>query len=408
MYVRISVEVFIWYAASITFSLFLQDFFNLIGVDKNWFRTYTIIGVATFVQSFSCWTGATIWYAFSRIQTYPTKVLFSVAPTNNIHTAPSEIKWRRHKVQILFLIVGVSHTIGTSLMNLTLSLSNIPCVHTVRCLEPLLAGLFVKCIHTAHKKSSEDAHRTVGELQYWLSIMSILGGAALATWRSGQCTRLVITIGLGMLTNLVMVVRNICIQNLSGRYNQITTQWILYGISSFVSIVLLLIGDVSLMSLHQYIFLLSVVGICSAIYNTASISICSRINLVSHSLLTVLKRPVVIIGSAVYFQTSLSIAMIIGNVIAGVGIVLYKIDFNHVRDEVRRRKYYILGLLMMPLLLGTLLNTKPATPLPSNLPALSKQVSICWKILFLYSFGSPVHSKQILMIFCLLFWWNQS
>ena len=375
MYVRITVEVFIWYAASITFSLFLQDFFNLIGVDKNWFRTYTIICVATFVQSFSCWIGATIWYAVSRVQTYPTKVSFSITPTNNTHTASSETQWQRRKVQILFLVVGVSHTIGTSLMNLTLSLSNIPCVHTVRCLEPLLAGLFVKCIHTAHKKSGEDIHRKIGALQYWISIMSILGGAALATWRSGQCTRLMITIGLGMLTNLVMVIRNICIQNLSGRYNQVTTQWILYGISSFVSLVSLLMGDISLLPLHQHIFLLSAVGICSAIYNTASISICSRISLVSHSLLTVLKRPVVIVGSAVYFRTSLSIAMIIGNFIAGLGIVLYKIDFNHVWDEVRRRKYYIFCLLMIPLLVGTLLHTKPAIPFPSNLPALSNQFS---------------------------------
>ncbi|CAM4790069.1 unnamed protein product [Rotaria magnacalcarata] len=113
-----------------------------------------------------------------------------------------------------------------------LALSNIPCVHTIRCLEPLLAGLLVHFTQVSRTLKQSSDGTKVNSTQYWISILVILFGAALATLPNGQCTSLGYTISLGMIANILMITRNVCIQRICRQHDSLSAQCVLYTIST--------------------------------------------------------------------------------------------------------------------------------------------------------------------------------
>ncbi|CAF3114582.1 unnamed protein product [Rotaria sp. Silwood2] len=152
----------------------------------------------------------------------------------------------------------------------------------------------------------------------------MLFGTILATWQSGQCNLLSTTILLGILNSFSIIVRNICIQHLTVKSKDIYITTILFGISTLLSLILLLMSDFSYLLIRKYRILLLLVGLCSFIYNTTSIIVCSQVSLVTHSLITMLKRPILILASTIYFRSYISSMMITGNLIILLGILFYK------------------------------------------------------------------------------------
>lgn len=335
--------VIVWYISSTGFSLFLQDYLNSVKANANDIDIYSIICLAVFIQNLSCWLGISI--------------LYSVFIVRNREHNDSSIRQRLaddfiklkkiKKLPLLFVFAGFLHSLGTLIMNYMLTLSNIPCVHTIRALEPLLASFLVCFIRMPNKKKHTSEETKTDDIEKWIGTILILFGAILATWRSGQCDLVNTITFLGLFTNLIMVFRNICIQHVSAENNEIFTQFILYAVSTLVSFLLLMINDFPDSTLKQYAAILCLTGLCSFIYNTASIVVCGRVTLVSHSLLTMLKRPTLIVASSVYFNHSVTMAMFIGNMIIVIGITLYKINVMFLLSISRKLLYFSISILLL-------------------------------------------------------------
>ncbi|CAF3348258.1 unnamed protein product [Rotaria socialis] len=258
-----------------------------------------------------------------------------------------------HTTKYFFIAGGILHASGVLMMNLTLALSNIPCVHIIRCLEPLLAGLFEHSprISNTLKRSSNGAN--VNSKQYWISILVMVFGAALVTFRSGQCSSLGSTISLGMITNLLMVTRNVCIQRISRQHDSLLAHCVVYTISTVVTIAILLTNNLFNFPFKQYIFLLCLIGIFSFIYHSTSMIICSMVTLVTHSLLTIFKRLILIVAAAIYFRSSLNSQMIAGNLIAVFGILIYKVNKKTLKNTLYQTRQFSISVIFILLILCT-------------------------------------------------------
>ena len=248
----------------------------------------------------------------------------------------------KKKKQILFIFAGLLHCLGTLIMNFMLTLSDIPCVHTIRALEPLIACILVCFIPMPNKNQRNSEDLKINNIEKWIGTILMLFGVVLATWRSDQCNVLSTIFFLGVLTNLLMVSRNICIQHISVENDEIFSQIILYGISTLLSFLLLIISNFSRLVFEKYGTLLFLIGLCSFIYNSTSIMVCNRVQLVSHSILTMLKRPTIILASVIYFNSDISLMMIIGNLIILIGILLYKINIIILLFISRRKIFFLI------------------------------------------------------------------
>ena len=328
--------VIVWYISSTGFSLFLQEYYYLVKLNEINVNIYSIVCLAIFIQSFSCWVGISMLY-----------LVFMIRNRQTNHSSISQqladdvIKMTK-RIQVLFIFASVLHCVGALLMNFMLTLSNIPCVHTIRALEPILATFLVCFIRMPNKNNRNDGESKIDNIEKWVGTLLILLGTILATLRSGQCDLLNKITFLGTLTNLVMVLRNICIQHISAETNAIFTQLVLYTISTLISFLLLVSSDFSYFLLKKYAILLCLTGVCGFIYNTASIIVCGKVTLISHSLLTMLKRPTLIIASSIYFHSPMSLAMFLGNFIILIGITLYKINVLVLLSISRKVLYFIL------------------------------------------------------------------
>lgn len=330
-----------WYTSSTGFSLFLQEYFSLVKADDTSVNIYSIICPAVFIQNLSCWLGISMLYLLSIFRNRKNSYL-SISQ----QFSDDMIKTTK-KTQLLFIVSSVLHCIGTLLMNFTLTLSNIPCFHTMRALEPLLASFLVYFIRMPNKSNQHGEESKIDNIEKWIGIILILFGAILATSRSSQCGLLNEIVFLGTLTNLVMVLRNISIQHICAETNQIFAQFILYAVSTLVSFVLLLTYEFTFASLKKYAILLCLTGVCSFVYNTASIIVCGKVALVSHSLLTMLKRPTLIIASSIYFHSPITLAMFIGNLIILIGITLYKINVIFLLSISRKVLYFVISMTLI-------------------------------------------------------------
>ena len=337
------VLVIIWYISSTGFSLFLQDYLNSVKANANNIDIYSIICLAVFIQNLSCWLGISILYLVFIVRNREHSDSSIRQRLTDDFTKLKKIK----KLPILFVFAGLFHSMGTLIMNYMLTLSNIPCVHTIRALEPLLASFLVCFIRMPSKKKHTSEETKTDDIEKWVGTILILFGALLATWRSGQCDLLNTIIFLGLFTNLIMVFRNICIQHVSAENNELFTQFILYAVSTLVSFLLLMANDFPDSILKKYATLLCLTGLCSFIYNTASIVVCGRVTLVSHSLLTMLKRPTLIVASSIYFNHSVTLAMLIGNIIIVIGITLYKINVIFLLSISRKVLYLSVSILLI-------------------------------------------------------------
>ncbi|CAF3719808.1 unnamed protein product [Rotaria sp. Silwood1] len=338
------VLILIWYISSVGFALFLQKYFNSVSsYNKNNRDVFSIICIAAFIQNLSCCFGTIIIY----VTTILSNQINDDSSTNQpFVTYLASLKSSKRN-QIFFIFGGSSHCIGIMIMNLMLTLSNIPCVHTIRALEPLLASILVYFIpmpiKDEHKTESSKIHKT----EKWIGIFLMLFGTILATWKSGQCNLLSITILLGILNSFSMIIRNICIQHLTIKSKDIYIQIILFGISTLLSLILLLMSDFSYLLIQKYRILLLLIGLCSFIYNTTSIIVCSQVSLVTHSLITMLKRPILILASTIYFRSYISLMMIIGNLIIVIGILFYKTNSIFVLFMARMKLYLIIIIIIV-------------------------------------------------------------
>ncbi|CAF4337605.1 unnamed protein product [Rotaria magnacalcarata] len=182
-----------------------------------------------------------------------------------------------------------------------LALSNIPCVHTIRCLEPLLAGLLVHFTQVSSTLKQSSDKTKVDSTQYWISILVILFGAALATLPNGQCTSLGYTISLGMIANILMITRNVCIQRICRQHDSLSTQCVL-----------------------NFQFHLS-----------------QHIN--NHMLYV----------AAIYFRSGLNSQMIFGNLIVAFGLLLYKVDMKTLKNVPYQTRQFSISVVFLLLILYT-------------------------------------------------------
>ncbi|CAF3659760.1 unnamed protein product [Rotaria socialis] len=352
MVVLLFVGVLIWYSGSTAFSLYLQDFLYSVQNNYKSISIFKTICIATFIQSSSCWVGAIVFYTIARTWATKSKLLLSIFAPDNVIASSNDIE-NAHTTKYFFIAAGILHASGVLVMNLTLALSNIPCVHTIRCLEPLLAGLFVHFTQVSSTLNQSSNGTIVNNTQYWISILVMLFGVALATFRGGQCTSLGFTISLGMITNILMITRNVCIQRISRQYDSLLAQCVVYTISTVVTIFILLTSNIFNFPFKQYVFVLCLIGIFSFIYHSTSIVICSMVTLVAHSLLMIFKRLILIVVAAIYFRSRLNSPMIVGSLIAAFGLILYKVDKETLKKTLYRTRQFSIGVVFILLILCT-------------------------------------------------------
>ncbi|CAF4890370.1 unnamed protein product [Rotaria socialis] len=300
MVVLLFVGVLIWYSGSTAFSLYLQDFLYSVQNNYKSISIFKTICIATFIQSSSCWVGAIVFYTIARTWATKSKLLLSIFAPDNVIASSNDIE-NAHTTKYFFIAAGILHASGVLVMNLTLALSNIPCVHTIRCLEPLLAGLFVHFTQASSTLNQSSNGTIVNNTQYWISILVMLFGVALATFRGGQCTSLGFTISLGMITNILMITRNVCIQRISRQYGSLLAQCV--------------VNFQFHLSQHINSYMLYV--------------------------------------AAIYFRSRLNSPMIVGSLIAAFGLILYKVDTETLKNTLYRTRQFSIGVVFILLILCT-------------------------------------------------------
>ncbi|UJR14336.1 hypothetical protein I4U23_001332 [Adineta vaga] len=318
--------VCIWYTASVGFNLYLQKLFNR---NQHTEDIYSLVCLTAFIQNLTCFFGVILSYFISKLKIY------------QLSSKEVSLKIEKEKrCWIVFIVAGLFHCLGIMITNYLLSLSNISCVHTIRALEPLIASILIYFIPIPNQTNS-NWKTTIFEKLFGIILM--ISGVILSTSRSGQCQFLSTLIYLGLLTNFLWVIRNICIQYIRIHMNEIFTQMIIYGISTIISFSLMIIHRFPSLLLENHWNLLIFIGLLSLIYNSTSIIVCNRVNLVSHSLLTMLKRPILIIVSLIYFDHHLNVMIILGTILILLGLSFYKMNLSQ-QLSIFHEKFYVITL----------------------------------------------------------------
>ncbi|UJR16733.1 hypothetical protein I4U23_003633 [Adineta vaga] len=346
----------IWYSSSIGFSLFLEKFLHSTLSSNDHATVLSFICLGVFIQNLSCLFGISLIFIISYLinQSYKTSSISRLI-MDGTYTK---------QMLVSFLFASLLHFLAILTMNIMLTWSNIPCVHTIRTLEPLFAQIFVYFLRTSKKNDLNT--------EKWIGTILMIFGVILITWCNNQCHLFSIIVLLGILMNLLIVIRNFCIQSIDlDNIDEIHKQIVLYGISTLFSFIFMLIIGVSDVLLYRNGKILCFIGLYSFLSNSTSIIICSRVQLVSYSLLSILKRPVVILVSSIYMNSTMNLMMIIiGNFFIFLGILFYKINENIFRFLTRRKFLFLLFTFMLLLLLtyrnmnhSSIIQTKKEFPL---------------------------------------------
>ena len=245
----------------------------------------------------------------------------SATPTRSLFTS---------RTFVLTAYSGFASLLQTS----SLQLSGILCFNSIRAVEPAMAASYARVAY--------------GDRLGWTSMLGLLmvTAACIATLSDkAACSvlgndggRVAVAVLCGLLINCCMIGRNSLVQMLrvtdADKYRQSRLEESATYYLQLLAIMLLLSAVTCSTSLGRELYSewlsdrasLTLVLSSSAMfaaYNHCSLLVCERVDLVTHSILTIFKRPVLILASTLYLEQRISHTALIVCLFITLGLVLH-------------------------------------------------------------------------------------
>ena len=246
--------------------------------------------------------------------------------------------WLTSRSVILTAYSGLASMLQTC----ALQLAGILCFNSVRAVEPAMAATYVRVAHGGRLAWSS----VLGLFMVTAACVVSLSDTATCSVLGNDSGRVLVAVLCGLLINCCMIGRNSLVQMLrvseAGLYRQ-------SRLEESAAYYLQLLGIMTLLSagacsteigralytawLHDRSTLTLVVSSSAmyAAYNHCSLLVCERVDLVTHSILTIFKRPVLILGSTLYLERRISNTAAIVCSFITLGLAL------HMRGNVTRK-----------------------------------------------------------------------
>ena len=258
-----------------------------------------------------------------------------LSPSPSSATPPSRSLWSSSSVftsrtMILTAYSGFASMLQTS----SLQLSGILCFNSVRAVEPAMAASYARVAH--------------GERLGWTSMLGLMmvTAACIATLSDrAACSvlgadsgRAVVAVLCGLIINCCMIGRNSLVQMLrvldAEKYRQSRLEESATYYLQLLANMLLLSAVTCSTVLGRQLYTewllnpasLTLVLSSSAMfaaYNHCSLLVCERVDLVTHSILTIFKRPVLILASTLYLEQRVSHTALVVCLFITLGLALH-------------------------------------------------------------------------------------
>ncbi|KAK1370277.1 Phosphoenolpyruvate/phosphate translocator 2, chloroplastic [Heracleum sosnowskyi] len=242
----------------------------------------------------------------------------------NLHPAP---KLKRSQV-VPVLTLGLMHTIGNVLTNISLGKVAVSFTHTIKAMEPFFA-VIMSVFFLAQRPT----------LLVVASLMPIVGGVAMASFTEASFNWT--GFSTAMASNITNQSRNVLSKKFMVRKEDGLDNINLFSIMTIISFILLLPTAILTEGirftpayLQQYTtnqgFILKdlclkaiVSGICFHSYQQISYMILDKVSAVTHAVANCVKRVVLIVACVIFFQTPVSPVNALGTSLALAGVFLY-------------------------------------------------------------------------------------
>ena len=256
-------------------------------------------------------------------------------PTPSSTVAPSRSLWLPNSVftsrtMILTAYSGFASLLQTS----SLQLSGILCFNSVRAVEPAMAASYARVAHGDRLAWTS----VLGLLMVTAACIATLSDKAACSVLGGDSGRAMLAVLCGLIINCCMIGRNSLVQMLrvpdAEKYRQSRLEESATYYLQLLAIMLLLSAVVCSTALGRDLYTiwlsnpatLTLVVSSSAMfaaYNHCSLLVCERVDLVTHSILTIFKRPVLILASTLYLEQRVSHTALIVCLFTTLGLVLH-------------------------------------------------------------------------------------
>lgn len=242
----------------------------------------------------------------------------------NLHPTP---KLKRSQV-VPVLTLGLIHTIGNVLTNISLGKVTVSFTHTIKAMEPFFA-VIMSLVFLAQRPT------------LWVvsSLVPIVSGVALAS--STEASFNWTGFSTAMASNITNQSRNVLSKKLMIREEDGLDNINLFSIMTIISFTLLVPTAILMEGirftpayLQQYttnqglilkdLCLKAIVsGICFHSYQQISYMILHKVSAVTHAVANCVKRVVLIVASVIFFQTPVSPVNALGTTLALAGVFMY-------------------------------------------------------------------------------------
>lgn len=288
-------------------------------------------------SSFFLWASVAAWWIFSVLASFLSKQGLNVFPSATILTlsqmACGSLTLLFFKRQDLFdeiskygaqgrkklAFISLAQFMGNLFTNWSMILVPVSFTHTVKGAEPLFTYFFGFLL-------------VKQEIRLWtvLSILMVVSGVALSSTYEVQFSSTGLLLALG--SNVCFATRNVLVGTLA----KDSKKTVLFGLSSLLGTVFafgnLFLGSmmqtkIDVPNLQDTPFELAVIflaaGLAHFSYNLYSFMVLGQVRPLTHSLINVFKRMLIIFGSVLFFKHSLYFGNVVGIIVTLCGISLY-------------------------------------------------------------------------------------
>jgi len=234
------------------------------------------------------------------------------------------------RTMILTAYSGFASLLQTS----SLQLSGILCFNSVRAVEPAMAASYARVAQGDRLGWTS----VLGLLMVTAACVATLSDKAACSVLGSDSGRVAVAVLCGLLINCCMIGRNSLVQMLrvtdAEKYRQSRLQESATYYLQLLAIMLLLSAVACSTVLGRELYsewlfspsTLALVLSSSAMfaaYNHCSLLVCERVDLVTHSILTIFKRPVLILASTLYLERRVSHTALVVCLFITLGLVLH-------------------------------------------------------------------------------------
>ena len=348
--------IVVWYGASVLYSIQMQQFLSAVNeqgapeLSAAWLVIATCIGLVTLQAACCTVLDGSVWMVHSlyRLEE-PEDQLYSVVAqsddgldTNKLDGAEqaemedSSMKQSASRPFLTTRAVLLSFFSGCAalLQTAALQLSGITCFNIVRLFEPCMAATYAKVWRAQRLSWMSVAGLAIVAVACFLGIADAQSCSQMEA--SGRVATAVV---LALFINCCMIGRNSLVQLLpkdtsSYRSDRLQESAIYYTQLLLVMLVLALSSVlfspatralyVSFFMLQRQLALWAVSSsVMFAVYNHCSLLVCERVDLVTHSVLTIFKRPLLILASTFYLQGHVSYRQVLICALISTGMLLH-------------------------------------------------------------------------------------